>query len=298
MYRKVFCVLCFFFVGLLLEVNASTFKVETRGGQCLLDLPRTLLGRVFLGVSRLDSVGEYRTYQPGSRLGNEIIVSFKQGKSGMVDIFLVDEFEKEEEMSPDMQRLLKRNRVEFPIMSCPVVRENTECVVVDVTEMLKKGEPFFDAPGKRIQRGGEGHDSFNCTVTREVAVICRQWKRKEDKMTEIPVTTTFFLLPEHPQQSRERDLRVGYSSISCSYFTDERTGVSSRHFIRRWNLIPKDKDAYYNGVLTEPEEPIVFYLDPSIPTSWKPYFVQAVEDWQRAFEEAGFQNAIVTREVA
>lgn len=297
MYRKIFCVLCLLLVGLLPDVKAGTFKVNVRNGQCLLEMPRTLLGRIFLGVSRLDAVGEYRTYQPGSRFGDEIIVSFKRGEAGKVDVYLIDGLAREEEMSPDMQKLLMRNRVELPLMSCPVVRESAECVVIDITEMLKKGEPFFDGPGKSIRCGGEDYDSFHCTVVREMAVIRRQWKREGDRMTEMPVTTTFFLLPEHPLQSRERDLRVGYSSVSCRNFTDERTGARFRQFVRRWNLIPKDREAYFNGVLTEPEEPIVFYLDPAIPTSWKPYYVQAVEDWQQAFEEAGFRNAIVAREI-
>lgn len=132
---------------------------------------------------------------------------------------------------------------------------------------------------------------------RELPVVRRQWKRADDKLTEMPVTTTFFLLPETPGQGRERDRRIGFSSVSYDYFKDECTGIRTRHLIRRWALEPKDVAAYLTGKLTEPREPIVFYLDPMIPERWKPYFVQAVEDWQRAFEVAGFRNAIVTRDI-
>ena len=62
--------------------------------------------------------------------------------------------------------------------------------------------------------------------------------------------------------------------------------------IRRWRLEPKDKEAYARGELVEPIKPIVYYLDPATPMVWRPYFKKGVEDWNQAFEKAGFKNAI------
>ena len=69
--------------------------------------------------------------------------------------------------------------------------------------------------------------------------------------------------------------------------------------ITRWRLEPKpeDKDAYLRGELVEPVKPIVFYIDKTTPVQWRKYIKQGVEDWQVAFEKAGFKNAIIAKEL-
>jgi hypothetical protein len=49
------------------------------------------------------------------------------------------------------------------------------------------------------------------------------------------------------------------------------------------------------GELVEPKKPIIFYIDPATPARWIPYLIQAVNDWQPAFERAGFKNAIIAK---
>jgi hypothetical protein len=63
----------------------------------------------------------------------------------------------------------------------------------------------------------------------------------------------------------------------------------------RWRLEPRDEDMdkYKRGELVEPKKPIIFYIDPATPKKWVPYLVQGVNDWQKAFEKAGFKNAII-----
>ena len=67
--------------------------------------------------------------------------------------------------------------------------------------------------------------------------------------------------------------------------------------IKRWRLEPKPKDVekYKRGELVEPAKPIVFYIDPLTPKKWIPYLIQGVNDWQKAFEKAGFKNAIYAK---
>ena len=66
--------------------------------------------------------------------------------------------------------------------------------------------------------------------------------------------------------------------------------------ITRWRLVPKDVEAYKRGELVEPVKPIVFYIDPATPKQWRKYLILGVEDWNKAFETAGFKNAIEARE--
>jgi len=104
------------------------------------------------------------------------------------------------------------------------------------------------------------------------------------------------LLPEDPMMPRVADDRVGYFSITQVNFGLDELKAAEQTFIRRWRLEPSDPEAYARGELVDPVKPIVYYIDPSTPARWRPYVKQGVEDWQAAFETAGFSNAIIARE--
>lgn len=113
----------------------------------------------------------------------------------------------------------------------------------------------------------------------------------------VEVTSNLVLLPEKPMTPRFEDSRVGYFSTPRWYFNDEQHELEKRDVVTRWHLDPKDKEAYLRGELTEPVKPIVFYIDPATPTQWRKYIIDGVYDWQKAFEAAGFKNAIIAKEV-
>jgi hypothetical protein len=99
-------------------------------------------------------------------------------------------------------------------------------------------------------------------------------------------------LPDQPMMPRLFDERVGYFTQGVTdYGTEEHKSVAKR-FITRYRLEKKDPDA----ALSEPVKPIVYYVDPSTPTKWVPFVKKGIEDWQPAFEAAGFKNAILARE--
>ena len=52
----------------------------------------------------------------------------------------------------------------------------------------------------------------------------------------------------------------------------------------------------YRGELVEPIKPITYYLDPGTPMKWRKYFKMGIEDWNSAFEKAGFKNAIIAKD--
>ncbi len=107
---------------------------------------------------------------------------------------------------------------------------------------------------------------------------------------------SFILLPEKPMQPRNFDKRVGYFSVAqIDYGLDEQKATTKR-FITRWRLEPKDEAAFKRGELVEPVKPIVYYIDPATPMKWRPYLKQGVEDWNVAFEKAGFKNAIMAKD--
>ncbi len=114
----------------------------------------------------------------------------------------------------------------------------------------------------------------------------------------LETNTSFIILPEQPMQKRLNDPRVGFFAEDYTVYSDDQQKVENSDFIVRWKLQPKKEDLekWKKGTLVEPEKPIVYYIDPATPKKWRPYLIQGINDWQVAFEKAGFKNAIIGKE--
>ena len=109
------------------------------------------------------------------------------------------------------------------------------------------------------------------------------------------MNTSMILLPKTPMRKREFDARVGYFANQFGVFEEDSQKSETSVFAVRWRLEPKSpEDALKqkNGELIEPLKPIVYYIDPATPDKWKKYIKQGIDDWQVAFEAAGWKNAI------
>ncbi|MET0395154.1 MAG: zinc-dependent metalloprotease, partial [Chitinophagaceae bacterium] len=111
------------------------------------------------------------------------------------------------------------------------------------------------------------------------------------------LNNSFVMLPEEKMNPRRMDERVGFFSRGYVNF-DAPGGVEVDNMITRWKLEPKVEDVskYLAGQLVEPKKPIIFYIDPATPKKWVPYLIEGVNVWQKAFEKAGFKNAIYALE--
>jgi hypothetical protein len=98
-------------------------------------------------------------------------------------------------------------------------------------------------------------------------------------------------LPENPMMPRLFDERVGYFSVSKMDYGRDEHRAPQRRYITRWRLEKKDPSA----AISEPVKPIVYWIDSATPTQWIPYMKRGVEKWQKAFEAAGFRNAIIAK---
>ena len=110
------------------------------------------------------------------------------------------------------------------------------------------------------------------------------------------LNSSMVLLPQTPMKPRLFDPRVGYFTVGYTDFDSNPQGIEYKRLITRWRLEPKDEAAYLRGELVEPQKPIIIYIDPATPKKWVPYLIQGVNDWQVAFEKAGFKNAIYALE--
>ena len=109
----------------------------------------------------------------------------------------------------------------------------------------------------------------------------------------IVVAHSLVMLPEKPMLPRRYDPRVGYFTTDFGVVdADDEPGIVSERFVSRFRLEKQEPEAE----VADPIRPIVFYLPPEIPKKWRPYVRQGVEDWQPAFEAAGFSNAILAED--
>ncbi len=114
----------------------------------------------------------------------------------------------------------------------------------------------------------------------------------------LEMSNSMILLPEHPMRRRYFDERVGwFSRGQTDYGLDVQKSKTVR-YLDRWRLEVKDEDLekFERGELVEPKKPIVYYIDRATPKKWVPYLKQGIEDWQVAFEAAGFKNAIIAKD--
>nr|WP_286491976.1 zinc-dependent metalloprotease [Empedobacter brevis] len=119
-----------------------------------------------------------------------------------------------------------------------------------------------------------------------------------DLAVTLGVTSNIVLLSKTPMQPRFADNRVGYFTEKHWFFNDAQHKMEDQRFITKWRLEPKeeDKEKYLRGELVEPKKPIIYYIDPSTPKQWRQKIIAGVHDWQIAFEQAGFKNAIIAKE--
>ncbi|MGZ5286348.1 MAG: zinc-dependent metalloprotease [Flavisolibacter sp.] len=112
------------------------------------------------------------------------------------------------------------------------------------------------------------------------------------------LNSSMVLLPKTAMKPRYFDPRIGYFATGYTDFDANPQGVENIRMITRWRLEPKpqDVDKYLRGELVEPAKQIVYYIDPATPRKWIPYLIQGVNDWNIAFEKAGWKNAIVAKE--
>jgi len=132
----------------------------------------------------------------------------------------------------------------------------------------------------------KSHLSYEYTLKKQKRIIA-----KNEPFTAV-MTRTFLLLPKDPMSPRIADPRVGTFVTGKKEYTKSADKVNSVYYTRRFRLIPKDPEAYKNGKLVEPVNPITFYVDRDFPSSWRSAIKKGITDWNDAFEKIGFKNAI------
>ena len=121
-------------------------------------------------------------------------------------------------------------------------------------------------------------------------------RKNQTKSFTFQINHSIIALPDDLMPIRYEDKRVGWFNTEKINYSSDALKSEKFSIIRRWRLEPSDIDAYKKGDLVEPIKQIVYYLDPATPIKWRKYFKMGIEDWNTAFEKAGFKNAIIAKD--
>lgn len=287
------------------------------------EIPDSMLNRDILIVNRISkaptSRQKSRVGYPGDILGSKVI-RFENKDNKRI---LVREYSyRERSENKDGMFQSVRNSNTQPIVAnfgIETIKKDslTRNYVINVSVFLQKENPLFsfDADSKEyiglLNMVGEGtyidtlkafpkNIEISTTVTYQSKKGMSNVGFPETGSSRIPLTyelnSSMVLLPEVPMKARLFDPRVGYFTVGYTDFDSNPQGIEYKKLITRWRLEPKDEAAYLRGELVEPKKPIIIYIDPATPKKWVPYLIQGVNDWQVAFEKAGFKNAIYALE--
>ncbi len=300
----------------IIKSNAITrkglFWVHRVNDTYYFEVPDSLLGRDLLVVSRIaqGAAGVRPGYSgyAGDQIGHTII-RFERGPSNKLFLRRVTYEENAGDTTNSMYNAVLRSNLQ-PLVAAFGISAHSphdRGSLIDVTDYINGDNDifFFNAASRRNMKVGslqsnmcyiKDISSFPMNV--EIRTIKTYTQTTSRDNFTLELNTSIVLLPKKPMQKRFADRRVGYFTERYTDYDANPQGVKVVSYIKRWRLEPKAEDVekYLAGELVEPKKPIVFYIDPATPRQWIPYLRKGIEDWQIAFEKAGFQNAILAKE--
>lgn len=285
-------------------------------GNVYLELPTKYLGKELMMGAKITSTTDPDYLAVGSMNSAPIVFRFEKQDSVIV-MKAPNSIVYRRDASPELQKALELNYRDQSVESFTpeVYKADSSAVVLKINSLVTESSPFFEiVPSQQgpfkitssrnssltFVRGLKSFDSnasvrveMNFSVNASLMGVLTVAK-------DMPLTAevTYTILPVEASNAIPRfaDARVGYQTTRKVSFPDYLDQSEPVYLAHRWQLVPKDKKAYAKGQLTEPEKKIVFYLDSAFPSSWQRPIREGVLRWNKAFEAAGFRNAIEVRD--
>ncbi len=304
--------------------KAGLFNVHQVEDRYFFEIPNAVLGREILIINRISkgaadvrAAGGFSGYA-GDDIGQNV-VRFEKGPNDKIFLRRLSFSEYTPDSTSAMFASVNNSNLQ-PIAEAFDVKAyspNNDASVIDITDFISGDNDIIFLRGflkTAFQIGAHQKDKSYIVSVKpfpinvEITTVKTYAKsnspstpgtpappRSSTETVTMELNSSLVLLPEKPMQPRYFDPRVGYFAIGYNDFDMNPQGVERVTMIKRWRLEPKDEDMekYKRGELVEPKKPIVFYIDPTTPEKWVPYLIQGVNDWQSAFEKAGFKNAIM-----
>ena len=275
------------------------------------EVPDSMLGRLILCVTRFTAVPQGFGPFPGEEVTHSTIYfEHRDDKTLMLRQYVLSYLADDKD---NISRTLVKSTIDPIVMSFKVIgrNEQKDAQLVEVTSLFKGDShlmSFTSGAKTSLKVGGIQSDrtfidtmkvyptNIEVMSTRTYGSSPAASAASKTGSLTMGFNTSMVLLPKEPMRKRLWDNRVGYFVNTFRQFSDDQAKARHESFVSRYRLVPKNKKKYLAGQLVEPEKQIVYYIDPATPKKWIPYLIQGVNDWNVAFEAAGFKNAIVAKE--
>ena len=294
------------------ESDEGLFSIHKVGTKYYFEIPDDLLEREILIVSRIAGTVDGLNFGgAGMKSRPQQVIRWQRMGNRM--LLRSVSFNSVASLEQPIYKSVRNNNFE-PIIATFTIKAynaDTTGVLIQINDLFEKDVPMIGAlrDGERKRYKVKGLDAKRSMITRMKAFPQNVEVRhiltykagdppsgSPSDVISLEMNQSMIVLPEKPMMPRMFDNRVGYFSIDqYDYGLDEQK-AAERTYITRWRLEPKDMDAFNRGELVEPVKPIEYYIDPATPEKWRPFLKKGIEDWQIAFEKAGFKNAIVAKD--
>jgi len=297
--------------------DEGIFNIHTVKEKVYYEIPKTELGKEFLWVSQIAKTTLGVGYG-GQAAGNRVV---KWERKGNRILLRNVSYEVVADPRLPVSRAVQAANNDTIIMAFNIeALGKDDSAVIDVSKLFTTEVTEFSARTRLRARGFDATRSFiekTKSFPNNIEVEVSQTYTSPPEATPVgggggpaPVPNPFaqgmragtnatvvmhysmVKLPEKPMMPRIFDERVGYFTIRQTDYGIDEQRAPQRTYITRWRLEKKDP----NAEISEPIKPIVYYVDPATPTKWVSWIKKGIEDWQPAFEAAGFKNAIIARE--
>lgn len=293
-------------------VSRGMFNVYAQDGKYYFEIPVSLLQRDMLVVNKLQRV-PFELNDAGVNRGTNYetqMIRFEWNKEEKKIRVRQSRPLPESPENDAITRSVRDNFIspliaDFKLEAC---NADSTAVIIQINDIYDGSETSINNVFDNINLGTSAIKDLsrimsikafpnNIVATSELTTKVREGMSAVNVTVE--VSSSLVLLPEKPMMGRLDDPKVGYFTKDLLYFSDSQQKTEEKKYITRWRLEPKpeNREAYLRGELVEPEKPIVFYIENSTPYRWRKYIKQGIEDWQVAFERAGFKNAIIAKEL-
>ena len=286
--------------------DSGVFILHRISEKVFYEIPKAMFGRQFLLVA--DQRGTIRGVRyAGEEISNRIVVWERMGNK----VFLrIVSYAMRADSNQPVARAVRLSNIAPIIMSFDVASWHTpdSAAVIEATKLFTTdvAELNLRQSGMRIRRMDPARSVVDRarSFPRNVEVSALQTfevdsvpgpaggppNRSLNSITML-MNYSMVLLPDHPMMARLCDDRVGYFNLSFEDYDEDLVSGPRRCFIKRFRLEPKDP----NAAVSDPIQPIVWYIDPATPTKWVPWLIKGVEMWEPVFRAAGFSNAITAK---
>ncbi len=292
------------------KTDEGLFKVHTKDEKYLFEIPDSLLEREMLMVTRIAKTASGIGFG-GGKQNTQVLRWQKKGKKILLRVV---SYNVVADTALAVHKAVVNSNFEPILFSFPIkaFSKDSTATVIDATSLFATDVKALGFPSwsrKRYQ--ASRMDKSRSYIERissypkniEIRHVKTYFANKPPSngsvgSISLEMSNSMILLPKVPMKRRYFDERVGWFTTGQTDYGLEDHKSKTVTYLDRWRLEVKDEDVekFNRGELVEPKKQIIYYIDEATPKKWRKYIKDGIEDWQVAFEAAGFKNAIIAKD--